>query len=280
MTFSTHHPHPPSPAPDLAGDLPALIMAAIEAGEEILDVAKSAISVRKKDDHSPVTEADERAERVILACLTNLTPSWMVIAEESAAAGGLPDRVSGPFWLVDPLDGTKEFLKGGDDYTVNIALIKDGKPQLGLVYCPAKRRLFVGDIRTGAWQADISNNNEIGPKHAITCRPCATPPTLVASKSHRNAETDAYLAHYPDAPLTSIGSSLKFCLLATGEADIYPRLGPTMEWDTAAGHAVLLAAGGAMVDDQGADFRYYKPGFKNGHFLAWGDRSFTPRPLR
>lgn len=256
-----------------------LIDASIAAGHEIMDVARTRIDVRHKDDRSPVTEADERAEKVILSALSRLTPDRIVIAEEQAAAGGLPDRVDGPFWLVDPLDGTKEFLKGGDDFTVNIALIDAGLPVLGIVYCPANGRLFVGEKDSGAWQARIMPSGEISEQKTIKTRKAASPLAIVASKSHRNAETDAYLSHYPDAGLVSVGSSLKFCLVATGEADLYPRLGPTMEWDTAAGHGVLLAAGGRMVDEEGRDFRYYKPGFKNGHFLAWGDPSLTPQPL-
>ncbi|GEQ97914.1 3'(2'),5'-bisphosphate nucleotidase CysQ [Iodidimonas gelatinilytica] len=256
-----------------------LIDVCIKAGHEIMAVARAGITVRTKDDKSPVTLADERAERVILAVLKELTPDVMIVAEEQAAAGGLPDQVDGPFWLVDPLDGTKEFLKGGQDFTVNIALIENGAPTFGIVYCPANGRLFVGEQDKGAWQAVISGDDRITEKRAISTRPCPSQPKIVASKSHRNAETDAYLAKYPDAELVSIGSSLKFCLVATGEADIYPRLGPTMEWDTAAGHAVLLAAGGRMVDEQGADFGYYKPGFKNGFFLAWGDKNTRPEAL-
>lgn len=257
-----------------------LIDAAIHAGREIIDVAQSHIAVRHKGDRSPVTEADERAERIILAALQKLAPGHIVIAEEQAAKGGLPARVDGPFWLVDPLDGTKEFLKGGDDFTVNIALIDQGLPSLGIVYCPANGRLFVGDRDEGAWQAVVSKAGEITERRSIATRKAGSPLMIVASKSHRNPETDAYLRHYPDAELVSVGSSLKFCLVATGEADLYPRLGPTMEWDTAAGHGVLLAAGGHMVDEAGEPFRYYKPGFKNGYFLAWGDPAMTPQSLR
>lgn len=256
-----------------------LIAASIAAGREIMDVARSQITVRHKDDRSPVTEADERAERIILAELQKLAPGQIVIAEEQAAKGGLPSHVDGPFWLVDPLDGTKEFLKGGDDFTVNIALVDKGLPVLGIVYCPANGRLFVGDSSDGAWQAVISEDGKVTERKAITTRKAGSPLAIVASKSHRNPETDSYLGHYPDADLVSVGSSLKFCLVATGEADLYPRLGPTMEWDTAAGHGVLLAAGGRMVDETGEAFRYYKPGFRNGHFVAWGDPAMTPQPL-
>ncbi len=264
---------------DSAYLLPPLITAVADAGREIMDVAEHRIAVREKADRSPVTEADERAEWVILKALRVLTPGIPVIAEERVAKSGLPDVNDGPFWLVDPLDGTKEFLRGGDDFTVNIALVEKRQPSLGIVYCPKDGRLFVGRAGEGAWQATLDREGQLGERQDMRTRRAATPLRIVASRSHRNAETDAYLAHYPDAELVSIGSSLKFCLVAAGEADLYPRLGPTMEWDTAAGHAVLLAAGGRMVDAAGAPFSYFKPDFRNGHFLAWGDPGFTPVPL-
>jgi len=256
-----------------------VIAAAARAGGEILDVARNKVEAREKADTSPVTEADERAEGTILEALRALTPEALVLAEERAGAGGLPETVDGPFWLVDPLDGTKEFLKGGSDYTVNIALVEAGQPILGVVYCPADGRLFLGDVENGAWRARMDGSGSLRGRESIRTRRAGKPLTIVASKSHSNSETHAYLAHYPGAECVSIGSSLKFCLLAQGEADLYPRLGDTMEWDTAAGHGVLRAAGGCMVDAAGAPFRYYKPGFRNGHFLAWGDPAFTPVPL-
>lgn len=255
-----------------------LIETAIAAGREIMEVAHRGANVRRKDDSSPVTEADERAERVILKALGALPGGHMVVAEERAATGGLPEWVDGPFWLVDPLDGTKEFIKGGADFTVNIALIEDEEPSLGIVYCPADGKLFVG-AEGQAWQAQVGADGALGERTAVRTAKAEPPLSIVASKSHRTAETDAYLAHYPDAELVSVGSSLKFCLVATGQADLYPRLGPTMEWDTAAGHGVLRAAGGRVVDAEGQPFRYYKPGFKNGHFLAWGDPDFEPAQL-
>ncbi|RMD90097.1 MAG: 3'(2'),5'-bisphosphate nucleotidase [Alphaproteobacteria bacterium] len=260
--------------------IPPLITAVFDAGREIMDVAEHRIAVREKDDRSPVTEADERAEWVILKALRVLTPGIPVIAEEQVANSGLPEVEDGPFWLVDPLDGTKEFLRGGDDFTVNIALVEKRQPSLGIVYCPKDGRLFAGRVGEGAWQARLDREGNLGARQPMqTTRPAPSPLRIVASRSHRNAETDAYLAHYPDAELVSIGSSLKFCLVAAGEADLYPRLGPTMEWDTAAGHAVLLAAGGRMVDAAGEPFTYFKPDFRNGFFLAWGDPEFTPVPL-
>ena len=260
--------------------LDALLPVAAAAGAEIRKVAAGGVESREKPDASPVTEADERAERVILDALSHLVPGELILAEEQAAAGGLPGEAADVFWLVDPLDGTKEFIGGGTDYTVNIARIEDCRPALGLVFCPADGRIFAGSAAGGAWRGQLDAAGKVTEHAPIRTRKATDPLTIVASKSHGNTDTQAYLARYPYARHVSIGSSLKFCLLAAGEADLYPRLGPTMEWDTAAGHAVLLAAGGRMTDAAGDDFRYYKPGFRNGHFLAWGDPAFTPNPLR
>lgn len=256
--------------------LEPVIAAALAGGREILAVVREGFVAREKADRSPVTIADERAEAVILAALRQTAPEMMIIAEEAAASGGLPESVDGPFWLVDPLDGTKEFLKGGDDYTVNIALIEQGEPVLGVVFCPANGRLFAGVAGKGAFEARVDDKGDIIDKRPIRTRKNGRPLRIVASKSHSNAETEAYLGNYPDAELVSVGSSLKFCLVATGEADLYPRLGPTMEWDTAAGHGVLRAAGGVVTDAAGDPFRYYKPGFRNGFFIARGDADFQP----
>jgi len=257
----------------------SLLGAAAEAGAAIRKVAEGRVDVREKADASPVTEADERAERILLAALERLTPGVTVIAEEAASAGGVPAESEGPFWLVDPLDGTKEFLKGGSDFTVNLALVEGRRPVLGIVFCPADGRLFAGAAGQGAWRARLAPDGTVSARQAIRTRRAAEPLTIVASKSHGNPETEAYLGRYPGAELVSIGSSLKFCLVAEGAADLYPRLGPTMEWDTAAGHGVLLAAGGQVADETGAPFLYRKPGFRNGHFLAWGDPDFAPVPL-
>jgi len=256
-----------------------LLAAAARAGDEIMEVAVRTVEVRHKADTSPVTEADERAERVLLAALRQVMPHAPVIAEEAAARGGLPEEIEGAFWLVDPLDGTKEFLKGGRDFTVNLALVEHDLPVLGIVFCPANGRLYVGEKTRGAWRALMSKDGSVTDREPVHTRRAKSPLTIVASRSHNTPETDAYLAHYPDSERVSVGSSLKFCLVAEGAADLYPRLGPTMEWDTAAGHGVLLAAGGNVVDERGAPFRYRKAGFRNGHFLAWGDPDFTPIPL-
>lgn len=240
-----------------------------EAGAVILQVYATDFSVRGKGDASPVTEADEQAEAVILAGLARLTPELPVVAEEAVAAGRVPDigAAGGRFWLVDPLDGTKEFISRNGEFTVNIALIEAGHPVLGVVFAPALGRLFGGSRDAGAHVEDA------GGRRPITCRRVPEAGlTVVASRSHGDAAAlDAFLAGRKVAALTSAGSSLKLCLIATAEADLYPRLGRTMEWDIAAGHAVLAAAGGSVrrIDD-GAPLRYGKPIFENPHFVAAG----------
>jgi 3'(2'), 5'-bisphosphate nucleotidase len=233
------------------------------AGRVILEVYGTDFAVRGKDDASPVTEADERAEALILPALQALTPDVPVVAEEAVAAGRVP-VVKDRFWLVDPLDGTKEFISRNGEFTVNIALVQDGVPVLGVVYAPALDRLFAGAIGHGAFVEDAGKRRE------IRCR--AVPDaglTVLASRSHGDAAAlDAFLAGRKVASLANAGSSLKLCLVAAGEADLYPRLGRTMEWDIAAGHAVLLAAGGMVNRVDGGVLRYGKPGFDNPHFVA------------
>ncbi len=265
---------------DFEEALARLAPAIARANAEIMAVRAAGARAREKADRSPVTLADERAEAVLLAALARHWPQIPVVAEENAAARGLPAQAAGRFFLVDPLDGTKEFLKGGRDFTVNVALIEEGVPVFGIVACPADGRLYAGAAGHGAIRAGIDGNGALAGRRPIrTRRPAGAPPTIVASRSHRNAETDAWLAHYPDAELVSVGSSLKFCLVAEGAADLYPRLGPTMEWDTAAGDAVLRAAGGRVLDARARPFAYGKPGFRNGWFVAFGDPDFRPAPL-
>ena len=245
--------------------LEALLPIVRSAGEEIMAIYRTDFEVRGKQDASPVTEADERAEKMIVAGLDRLTPEVPIVAEEAVAAGHVPD-VSARFWLVDPLDGTKEFIKRNGEFTVNIALIENGVPVLGVVLTPALERLYGGTLEHGAFVEDAAG------RRRIACR--AEPPeglTVVASRSHGDAEAlDRFLAGRKVASLTSAGSSLKFCLVAEGKADLYPRLGRTMEWDTAAGHAVLSAAGGRVTTLGGEPLRYAKAGFENPHFVASG----------
>jgi 3'(2'), 5'-bisphosphate nucleotidase len=257
-TFST------SEAAALLESLKPLIR---DAGRVIMDIYATDFDVTKKGDDSPVTQADQKAEGVILAGLKQIAPGIPVVAEEAVAAGDIPD-VSDRFFLVDPLDGTKEFISRNGEFTVNIALVEHGRPVLGLVYAPAIGRLFTGAAGLGAWLEE-----EGRPQREIRCR--AVPAeglTVVASRSHGDeAALDAFLNGRKVASRTNAGSSLKLCLVAAGEADLYPRLGRTMEWDIAAGDAVLRAAGGRVtVVSDGADLRYGKPGFDNPHFAASG----------
>jgi len=252
--------------------LQSLIYSAQRAGGAIMAVYATDFSVRGKADASPVTAADEAAERIILADLALIAPDVAVVAEESVAAGLVP-VIAERFFLVDPLDGTREFISHRDEFTVNIALIEDGEPVLGVVLAPARHELYWGDLKAGKAGYIGADPDGTMPSTGSLISVRSPPPqglTAVASRSHRTPETDALLANYPIAEFRSIGSSLKFCLLAAGQADIYPRVGTTMEWDTAAGHAVLTAAGGRVTGLDGAPFRYGKPGFRNGNFVARG----------
>jgi len=236
-----------------------------DAGALIMQVYATDFAVRGKGDASPVTEADEKAEALIVEALQRLAPQVPIVAEE-AVAGGAVVEAGEWFWLVDPLDGTKEFISRNGEFTVNVALVHGGVPVLGVVFAPAIDRLFAGVAGQGAFVEEGAS------KRAIHCR--AVPDeglTVVASRSHGDAAAlDAFLAGRTVASTTNAGSSLKLCLVAAGEADLYPRLGRTMEWDIAAGHAVLLAAGGTVSDLQGRPLLYGKPGFDNPHFVASG----------
>ncbi len=244
--------------------IPDLTQVARAAGAEILAVQASGVRAELKGDGSPVTQADQAAEALILPALQRLTPKVPIVSEENAASHSL--QAPARFWLVDPLDGTKEFLKvdGQGAFTVNIALIVEGVPILGLVYAPALARLFVG-------HDGVAHTVDQAGQRALKVRDVPTTGAVaVASASHRDAETDAWLKARGIDQTRAIGSSLKFCLVAAGEADVYPRFGPTMEWDTAAGDAVLRAAGGRVETPDGAPFAYGKPDYRNGAFLAWG----------
>ena len=244
--------------------LAALVAAADEASAAILALRGRA-PARRKADRSPVTAADEEAERILLAHLARLAPEIPAIAEESAAAGGPPARPGCRFWLVDPLDGTKEFLSGGGEFTVNIALIEHGLPTLAVVAAPALGLLYAGD---GACALRRRGAGAMEPVRARR-RP-AGGAVAVASRSHRDRATEAFLERERVAVWQARASSLKFCLLAEGAADLYPRFTRTMEWDTAAGHGVLAAAGGSVATMAGAPLAYGKPGFENPAFVARG----------
>ncbi|HXS28069.1 MAG TPA: 3'(2'),5'-bisphosphate nucleotidase CysQ [Steroidobacteraceae bacterium] len=261
--------------------LEASIEAALDAGRKVREIYRRGFAVRRKDDATPVTDADHASEAIILAHLANVAPSIPVVAEEAAAAGRTP-AVGNEFFLVDPLDGTREFVARRGEFTVNIALVRAGAPVLGVVYAPESGPnglLYAGDATAGvAFRAEPQADGQLAAREPIHVR--AVPRsglTAVASRSHGSRETDAYLERYAVGERVSIGSSLKFCLLAEGKADLYPRLGATMEWDTAAGHAVLVAAGGSVIAPDGTPLAYGKPGFRNTWFIASG--SLVPLPI-
>ncbi len=242
-----------------------------EAGAEIMPFfEKDDIETSTKDDarRSQVTEADLAAEKIILDGLARLTPDIPVVAEEEVAAGRTPDVAGGPFWLVDPLDGTKEFLKKIPEFTVNIGLIENGRPKLGVVFAPAAGDLYAGEVGAGAWMERSGDGR-------TPIRVRAFPPegiVVALSRTYgQSTEVRRFLARYDVTRQVDAGSSIKFCLIARGEADVYPRYGGSMEWDTAAAHAVLAAAGGSVREiDDGPELRYGKPGFRNSYFIAWG----------
>ena len=251
-----------------------LAQIAHEAGTIIMRHYEAGVQARKKADQSPVTDADEEAEAFILAGLQNNFPSIATIAEEEVASGRVPN-IGSRFFLVDPLDGTKEFINRNGEFTVNIAEIDHGVAVRGVVYAPAKGRLFVGETPGGAFEIETQNATLLRLDHMkpIAVRKAPQDGLIaVASRSHRDKATDEYLADFLVKNFVSAGSSLKFCLLAAGEADIYPRHGRTMEWDTAAGHAVLLAAGGSVTKLDGSALIYgkRKDDFANPFFVARG----------
>ncbi len=236
---------------------------ALKAGDEIMEIyGQEDFNVRSKADDSPVTAADEAADALISAGLRAAFPDIALVTEEQSDSHNVrADR----FFIVDPLDGTKEFVHRRGDFTVNIALIEDGTPVLGVVFAPAKKRLFYTDAN--GQTVEESQDGTIKPLRVST--PDNSALIVVASKSHRDAATDEYINKYKVADSAAAGSSLKFCLVAAGEADIYPRLGRTMEWDTAAGHAVLLGAGGQVVRfDDHTPLTYGKPIYENPFFIA------------
>ena len=247
---------------------------AFDAGQAIMAIYETDFAVERKDDASPVTEADEKAEAIILDRLKAIAPDIPVIAEESAAAGNIPD-VADRFFLVDPLDGTKEFIRRNGEFTVNIALVENGEPVAGVVYAPALGMVALAESPEAARETTLQPGQRPADADWKPLTTRARPqcgPVAVASRSHRSPETDAFLADHGVTETRSAGSSLKFILVARGEADLYPRLGRTMEWDTAAGHAVLRAAGGIVLTLNGDPLTYAKRerGYDNPEFVAWG----------
>jgi 3'(2'), 5'-bisphosphate nucleotidase len=250
---------------DYSALVKALIAPVQHAGSVIMDIYQSNLSVETKADGSPVTKADHAAEAILLAEIANLVPSIQIISEENATSHNLV--ASQEFFLVDPLDGTKEFIKACGDgaFTVNIGLIRNTEPVMGIVFAPALDRLFFGSLGNGAFEISGGICRQI-----CVRTPSAEGLVAVASASHRDAQTNQWLERRGIINSIAIGSSLKFCLIAAGEADLYPRYGPTMEWDTAAGDAVLRAAGGRVTAEDGKPFPYGKAGYRNQPFFAAG----------
>jgi len=239
-----------------------------EAGDAIQAVYETDFDVHTKDDDSPVTQADMAAHHVIVEGLAALTPGLPILSEEAADVDWSDRRRWQSYWLVDPLDGTKEFIKRNGEFTVNIALINEGVATVGVVHVPVHKMTYLGCAGVGAFRQD----GDAAPQAIHSQRPAAQPPRLIASRSHGSAEVERMMERIGQCERVSAGSSLKFCRVAEGAADLYPRFGPTSEWDTAAAQAVLEAAGGQVTDLSGRPFRYnQKADLLNGSFLASGD---------
>jgi 3'(2'), 5'-bisphosphate nucleotidase len=259
------------PTMNPSSEVLALAQIAHAAGRAIMEIYNSDFTAKIKSDQSPVTAADEVAEAIILAALGKAIP---IIAEEQVAAGK-QTQIGNAFYLVDPLDGTKEFISRNGEFTVNIGLIENGRPTMGVVYAPAINELYIGQESAGAFLTKLSVTDQFTKAQfeKIAARPLPVAgATILASRSHMDVETEAYISQIKVEKLTNAGSSLKFCRVASGLADLYPRFGRTMEWDTAAGHAVLSAAGGSVTQPDGSPFTYGKKerGFDNGAFIARG----------
>jgi 3'(2'), 5'-bisphosphate nucleotidase len=253
---------------------------AVAAGAEIMAVRANNFEVAEKSDGSPVTLADQRAEAVVVAGLLQAFPHVPIVAEEMVAAGDVPHQLGERFFLVDALDGTKEFCAGREEFTVNIALVEGDTPVAGVVYCPCKRMLYAGaHDGKGVGEARCRNvlpSGELGEAEPLAVRDPGAQPVIIATRSHMTPETEAFLKSVPSAELRSVGSSLKFCEVAAAHADLYPRCGTTMEWDTAAGDAILRAAGGSTKTEHGEALAYGKRGqdgmadFQNPFFVSRG----------
>lgn len=245
----------------------------IRAGEAILAVNRAAMKVRGKDDGSPVTEADLAADKVIGEGLAWIVPGIPSLSEERTHLANPPYR--GSFFLIDPLDGTKEFVAGRNEFTVNLALVSEGQPLLGFVGAPALGIVWRGLVGRGAERVTL-DGTKIKSVEPIRTRPCPAPGkpwTVAVSRSHGNDRTERFIAKHPGAVRAELGSAVKFARVAEGAVDIYPRLGPTSEWDVAAGHAVVTAAGGKVTDSTGAELRFglKREDFIVPEFIAWGD---------
>lgn len=249
-------------------DPAAIVDIATQAGQAILEVYQRDFDVQHKADASPLTEADLAAHRSIISSLEELTPDIPIISEESAAIPYAQRRAWTRYWLIDPLDGTKEFVRRNGEFTVNIALIEEGAPILGVVHVPVTGVSYIGEVGVGAWKCALTGD----PVPIAAQTDCQQPIRVVASRSHLNEAVQAMLERLGENELVSMGSSLKLCLVAEGQADLYPRLGPTSEWDTAAAQAVVVAAGGQVTDCQMQPLDYnQKDSLLNPHFLVFAD---------
>jgi 3'(2'), 5'-bisphosphate nucleotidase len=249
--------------------MPAVNLA-IEAGEKILAIYSSNFSIDQKNDNSPLTAADLASHECLVAGLRHLAGAYPVLSEESVEHPFEQRRLWDTYWLVDPLDGTKEFIKRNGEFTVNIALIHRTRPVLGVVYAPVTRVSYFSSLGAGAYKM-IGEGN---PTQIFASSHASNPPVVVGSRSHQTEEMKSYLLRLGACELKSVGSSLKFCLVAEGEADLYPRLGPTSEWDTAAAHCIVESAGGKVTNLRGEALLYNtKPSLLNPFFLAFGDGS-------
>ena len=242
----------------------SVIQLAEEAGRAILGVYHGPIDVTVKADASPLTQADKLAHQLIETVLEQLTPEWPVVSEESDEEHKALRLSSSCYWLIDPLDGTKEFIRRNGEFTVNIALILEGRTRFGVVHVPVSGVSYWGGRGLGAWRKEGER------VQSLQVKPAQADETLkvVGSRSHSNEQTEAYLAKLPEYELIGVGSSLKFCLIAEGLAHLYPRLGPTCEWDTAAAQAVLEGAGGRVETLDGSVLDYSKPDILNPYFVA------------
>ncbi|NDA46234.1 MAG: 3'(2'),5'-bisphosphate nucleotidase [Alphaproteobacteria bacterium] len=271
----------------LANLTQAMAEIAVEAGVIVMRAYAAGVPIRKKHDQTPVCDADEQSEAVILAALRRLYPTIPIIAEEIASCGAAP-CVERDFFLVDPLDGTQEFAQRNGEFTINIAFIRDSKPLCGVIFAPAQNRLWMASPGHAEETYVAAGQALPGPENRLRMHIRSADRTALlalTSRSNLNVETESFLSQCAHTHRSGFGSALKFGLLASGEADFYPRFGPTMEWDTAAGDAILRAAGGRIITQMGEDLRYGKSDqlYRNPNFLAFGDPRLmdilTPSPM-
>lgn len=282
-----HFAYDSNPMRDLTALAQALIPLVEQAGAAILQIYEGEFAVAHKDDASPLTLADLESQHIIAAGLAKLTPDIPILSEESAQAPWSERRAWNELWVVDPLDGTREFVKRNGEFTINIALVVAHEPVLGIVAAPYLKKMYWGAVGVGAYRqtstgqtSPAANASELKTYESIKVSAVQDPLRVVGSRSHASAETAAYLQTLKKHVLQGVGSSLKFCLIAEGEADLYPRFGPTSEWDTAAGQAILEAAGGQVTRVDGHRLRYNcRTSLINGDFLAFNEPPALNEPL-